>query len=340
MSFRTLAICTLLALHIFIALGGPVDSRSSEEELVMTPGGLIPKTNIHAVPEGARVHHTKDQVQIIGADGTVLHTAPVFAGTPTKLNIAPTTRSSAPRSLQSGYIAYAFWENPATSIINSFTTSWTVPPTPTSLNGQLLYWFNGLVPNSFDAILQPVLQFGVSPAGGGNFYAVASWFVVGSSAFHGPLTTVQPGQQLTGFMILDADDPVNSTLTVYTWSSSFRGVSGPFDVTTTELLSFAYEALEIYTTPFATDLPAGHTAMTGINIGIPPVASLGWEVVSDFTDRVLMSVSSASSTNGAMQITYPQVPEWSAVVDLLQVLEEEFRKPSISHSRHEFEVFG
>ncbi|KDR70781.1 hypothetical protein GALMADRAFT_229823 [Galerina marginata CBS 339.88] len=301
MWFRTLIICALLGAGRFTVLAGVVESRADAEDLVMTPGGLIPKSNVHAVPEGARIHHTPTQVQIIGADGSILHTAPI-KGDAKKINIPPTAPITSPRSLQSGYIAFSYWQNTAASQITSFKTVWSVPSTPASWDGQLLYWFNGLVPDSFDAILQPVLQYGVSPAGGGAYYSVASWFVVGSNAYHSSLTTVSVGQQLTGVMTL------NSVTSTYNWNSIFTGISASsFSISTSEVLDWAYEALEIYTTSFASDLPAGHTSMTGINIatGSTHPSSIGWTAISDSTDSVFMSITSTSSTNGAVKITYP-----------------------------------
>ncbi|KDR70782.1 hypothetical protein GALMADRAFT_144277 [Galerina marginata CBS 339.88] len=303
MFWTTLATCTVLGLQMLRAFAGPVDSSTTDvDELVMTPGGLIPKSNIHAVPYGATVHHTPSQVQIIGTDGAILHTAQISNGVK-KINIAPTAPGTAPRALQSGYIAFANWRNTAASQITSFTTVWPVPSTPTSWNGQLLYWFNGLVPDSFDAILQPVLQYGVSPAGGGEYYSIASWFVVGSNAYHSSLTRVSVGQQLTGVMTL------NSISSTYNWNSIFTGVSASsLSISTAEVLDWAYEALEIYTTSIPSNLPAGHTAMTGINIanGATHPASIPWSPSSDPGDSVFMSITSTSSTSGAVQITYPQ----------------------------------
>ncbi len=75
-----------------------------------------------------------------------------------------------------GWIANTFWNNTTGSPISSFTTTWKVPPPPNSQSGQLLYLFNGVQTQVVSTnpsangihILQPVLRWGNSPAGGGN----------------------------------------------------------------------------------------------------------------------------------------------------------------------------
>ena len=83
------------------------------------------------------------------------------------------------------------------------TTTWTVPPEPIAEDGQLLYLFNGLQDSPVTQILQPVLQRGKSPAGGGNSWALASWLVSNSDAFRTQtLVAANPGDVLTGVMKL------------------------------------------------------------------------------------------------------------------------------------------
>jgi hypothetical protein len=51
-------------------------------------------------------------------------------------------------------------------------------------------------------IYQPVLQWGSSAAGGGNYWSIASWYVDGQGgpAFHSSLIQIAPGQVLKGVM--------------------------------------------------------------------------------------------------------------------------------------------
>lgn len=280
----------------------------------MTPGGLIPKSNVHAVPEGARIHHTPTTIQIIDADGAVLHSADlsgskspsgrVLGGIPK--TGSPTT--TAPRELSSGYVAYSYYN--ASSPITTFSTSWAVPPVPRDYDGQLIYLFNGLIPNSFDAILQPVLQYGQSPAGGGAYWAVASWYVYDNNLayYTSAVSGVKVGQVLTGVMTTTSTTGSGST-TTYNWNSVFTGItSTSLSISTTELFNWAYEALEIYTIGSNSDLPVGTTTFSNINIveqSGAHASSIVWTAKSDATDKISMAVLSNSSSSGSMMISYP-----------------------------------
>ncbi|KAF8896884.1 hypothetical protein CPB84DRAFT_1781664 [Gymnopilus junonius] len=66
MSLRGIFKFAFLAAHVMGGIASPLDSRANEE-LVQTPAGLIPKSNVHAIPHGARVHQSPTEVQIIGA---------------------------------------------------------------------------------------------------------------------------------------------------------------------------------------------------------------------------------------------------------------------------------
>jgi hypothetical protein len=84
---------------------------------------------------------------------------------------------------------------------------------------ETLYYFSGLT-STLDAdcgIIQPVLQWGPSPAGGGSFWAVASWWWGTSHQFHSPLSTVNAGDEITGFL---------STPTASNWRISAVNQSG------------------------------------------------------------------------------------------------------------------
>ncbi|KDR70795.1 hypothetical protein GALMADRAFT_229827 [Galerina marginata CBS 339.88] len=306
MSFRTFAICALLTLQSLRGLASPLETTATEE-LVKTPGGLFPKSNVHAVPEGARVHHTGTEVHLIGADGAIIHSAPVSTQVSTNPKFTATKTSVAPRALTSGYVAYSYWKNAGKSNIASFSTSWTVPPLPAKQDGQILYIFNALVPNSFDGIFQPVLQFGYTPAGGGNYWAVASWYLIGTHTYYTAPAQVSVGQNLTGVMKFLSSSKSGST-TTYLWNSVFTGIpSTSLTIGSDEIFNYAYEALEIYTATGPSDLPTGTTMMGNITIATVDGAhpALNWTSVSDSTEGFQMAVVSSASTNGAMRITYP-----------------------------------
>ncbi|MGA9543719.1 MAG: hypothetical protein WBQ85_09125 [Candidatus Sulfotelmatobacter sp.] len=78
--------------------------------------------------------------------------------------------------------------------------TWTVPPAPTSNNGQTVYFFPGLEDvDDVVSIVQPVLQYGSSDAGGGNYWAIASWnCCLSGTADYSSLVSVSPGDTIRG----------------------------------------------------------------------------------------------------------------------------------------------
>jgi len=90
------------------------------------------------------------------------------------------------------------------------SASWVVPPAPTSDDGQTLFFFPGFEDiNNVISIFQPVLQFGGSTAGGGNFWAVASWnCCISGTTWFSPLLDVNSGDTILG-MITQTCTPGN-----------------------------------------------------------------------------------------------------------------------------------
>jgi hypothetical protein len=90
--------------------------------------------------------------------------------------------------------------------VTSLNSTWVVPGPPISPGDQTLFFWNGVEPADTSAVLQPVLQWGSSAAGGGPYWAYASWYV---SATHGshfsPLVKVAPGDSVVGTNTLGSD---------------------------------------------------------------------------------------------------------------------------------------
>ena len=107
-------------------------------------------------------------------------------------------------ALGEGWISYAYWTNNTGSPVTRFATTWVVPPAPATDSGQTIFLFNGIQNSTM--IYQPVLQWGPSAAGGGSYWAVASWYADGQTgtSFHSTLVRVNPGDVLVGVMTLTA----------------------------------------------------------------------------------------------------------------------------------------
>lgn len=187
---------------------------------------------------GGKVSIVGDEVRLLDAHGNIVHSGKRGAGTPVR---TPTTASTGVKPEQSGWIAYGDWYNTGDPI-NYFTTDWAVPDVPATNNGQTVFLFNAIEPASGDAILQPVLQYGGSAAGGGAYWAVASWFLYPGGTYYTNLVQVSTGQDLTGVMTMNGQNG-----TTYNYVSEFSNVDGTaLQVDGAELLVWATETLEAY----------------------------------------------------------------------------------------------
>jgi hypothetical protein len=219
----------------------------------ITPGGIRPKSMIHLVQPHEIVRH----------DGTRLKRF----DTRTDRFIEPPPVDFEPPNLPglgSGWITYAWYTEPAANVIRSMTTTWTVPPEPSREDGQLLYLFNGLQDSPVTQILQPVLQWGKSRAGGGNSWGLASWLVTSSGdAFRTTLVEVQPGTVVTGVMRM-----LSLHQTWSFWICEFVGFPDTnLSVNVTGQLVMPVITLEAYTVTECRDYPA--TMMTSMRaIGV------------------------------------------------------------------------
>ncbi|MGB9235047.1 MAG: hypothetical protein WCC04_11575 [Terriglobales bacterium] len=221
---------------------------------VQIPGELIRPDCVHQIPSGATVEVTNDgqatgDVTLNGA--LVAHydacpEAPVVTrprGRTANLASAPGTGN--------GWVEASEWDVPLSSSdnIDYMGGTWTVPSYPSS-DGALIYLFNGIEPASGEWILQPVLQYGVSPDGGGNYWGIASWLVGNNYAFVSPLEPVYPGDSIFGSTGLNnvsgstlywkvaAKDETTGAYTWITahvsnqhWTWAFAGVLEAYNVT-------------------------------------------------------------------------------------------------------------
>ena len=271
-----------VALLLPLLLAAPVD----EEEMVTAPGGRRPKSSLVPIPEGGSINVSGNEVHVLDASKNIVH-------------VAQRDTVSPPEA--SGWIAYANVYNTG-SPISSLTSTWSVPPFPQTPNhGQLLYLFNSIVPQASGAILQPVLQFGVSPAGGGEYWSVSNWFLDSSGTYFTPLVNVSVGQTLEGVITL-----TSHTSTAYNYTSSFAGIPNEIVVTNTPLvLVWATETLETYGVTTGTDYPTGSTIFSNINLQtIAGIPSVSWSVVNDVADGLYATVLRDGATNAEIEITY------------------------------------
>ena len=221
-------------------------------EYIRTPGGFRHKSFVHKLDP---------QQSVIKRSGRLGVTDPTRGVVEVP---SPQAQAQNPAGNGGGWIAWADWIDAGASMITYFSTVWTVPAAPSTQSGQLIYLFNALEDGPGNDILQPVLQWGVSGAGGGNYWAVASWYVDSSNhAFCTPATQVNVGDRLSGLITvaIQADGSLNYT-------SQFAGMAGTSLVAQgLSNLVQATETLEAYGVTGASDYPkTAQTAMTSIDL--------------------------------------------------------------------------
>jgi hypothetical protein len=179
--------------------------RSEHPDWVQVPGELIRPDCVHEIPNGATVEVGNDG-QVSGdvmLNGVLIAhyedcpEAPIITR-PTGFGEALANDPGT----GNGWVEASNWLVSLNSgdNLDEIAGDWNVPSDPKT-NGALIYLFNGMEPSNFKWILQPVLQYGVGAAGGGNYWGIASW-LVGSKAYHSPLEKVNPKDSLRGYTII------------------------------------------------------------------------------------------------------------------------------------------
>jgi hypothetical protein len=244
-----------------------------DTDFILTPGGYRHRSLVHRVAPGHVVRLTSKGAQVLDLATNVSEDIP-----------EPTMALGKFPALGSGWIAASYWNNTTRRAITSFRTTWQVPAEPSTSSGQLIYLFNGITRfSSNSAILQPVLQWGYSPDGGGPNWAVASWYVhTTGQAFYTPLVKANVGDTLVGVMTLTGRSGAR-----FSYSSVFQGIAGTsLAVQDIDELLWCSETLEAYGITQCSDYPASRlTAFREISIEADNLApNVAWEVENSVTD--------------------------------------------------------
>lgn len=167
------------------------------QEVFFTSKGPRNALQIRQVEGGTRVRQTN-----LGWEARTLG-AEVW----TSLDHKPPTEAVTAAS--GGWQSWSSWTNRTAQSLAAFEAKWTVPVAPATANGQTIYLFNGLQDANGTHIVQPVLQWGRSPAKGStNAWGLASFWVgrANDLMFTTHWVAVEPGTIVTGRMTLDAQD--------------------------------------------------------------------------------------------------------------------------------------
>ncbi len=224
-------------------------------ELVLTPGGYRHPALVHRLEKGYGVTRT----------GNVLQKLDLSTRRTIELPVHPAESQVRP-ALGSGWITNSLFTNTTAQPFSFFSTVWTVPPGPATQSGQTIFLFNALIDSAQNDILQPVLQWGPSQAGGGNSWVVACWYIdsSGNAFYHDPVP-VNEGDTLVGVMSLTGQSGG-----AFNYNCFFQGIDNTeLVINNISELVVATETLECYGIQQCSDYPnTSFTAMAGIDIKV------------------------------------------------------------------------
>lgn len=262
--------------------------------LTLTPGGFRPRSLVRAVEQDQVLTMAGGRMRVMDRALRRIIAEPAV----------DLSRRVVP-DLGSGWIAYAYWNNGTGSSITSFRTAWRVPPPPASGTSQTIFLFNGIQNYGMNyGILQPVLQWGVSAAGGGAYWSIANWYVTsGGAAFHSPLARVNPGDRVVGVMRL-----AGQSGSTFNYTSEFEGQPATLlSIQGIAELLWCNETLEAYDIDQCSNYPnTQRTTFESIQIqtgtSVPPVSWTPVNAVTDCGQHV--RVVGNSGSDGQVDIHY------------------------------------
>jgi len=132
------------------------------------------------------------------------------------------------------------------------------------MGAQTLFLFTGLQDNfgldkarkdipSVTNIIQPVLQFGTSEAGGGDYWAMASWYVDSNmNAYYSALTKTMAGHGILGTMYKNA----MGSWAIATIDTTTNQVT-TLNIATNTTEPWAFVTLEVYSVNTCNEYPTG-----------------------------------------------------------------------------------
>jgi hypothetical protein len=155
----------------------------NDSEYVPTQVGMLHRSCLHEVPTGATI----DEDNNVTKNGAFLkHLAPcnykpksTTATGAALLSAGGSDPGPCPPGTKVCWNAWVEGRAPTNAWgqnwFTGFDVDWRVPHNPTNASSQLLYYFPGLQGNT--RIIQPVLQYGAGPAGGGAYWSMGNFYV-------------------------------------------------------------------------------------------------------------------------------------------------------------------
>jgi len=257
-------------------------------EEVCTPFGKKLKSNVHYLGNKQHLDHEEEKIQIIDnfthgvkeSFHMVIKNGYMVSGTNTPANQDPV----------SGWITYCNTILLDGSQCTYFSTTYVVPSAPIKKSKQIIYIFNAF--EGLSDIIQPVLQWGLSPAGGGDYWSICNWYVNEDQdqIFFDSLIKVSTGTKLEG--IIRATKNSNY---LYDYNASFQGYPTGIQVNNLPAMQNLYISLEVHNLKGDDEYPSNEKiTMSDIQIrsenNYPPIRwgtmKKSWTKVEQFTKIV------------------------------------------------------
>jgi hypothetical protein len=247
-------------------------TTTSQDDLVPTPAGLLPRSHVHFIERGNALLRKNGHVYKVeresgniledfGAEGSAAgKSGRQFPGTTRRMPVGGAEPTS--------WVTNAVWPNTGSGNITSLTTNFTVPALPqVQTDGQTLFLFEGLQNDTLSdaVIVQPILQWGPNPyqTPSAGYWGIANWFVWDGStqAAVTDLIDVAPGTNLGSSLTYEGKTMADgyqyqsaffipSTGVQYdnyfTFEEGATAANGPEVTIPIPQMQYAFETLEAY----------------------------------------------------------------------------------------------
>lgn len=209
-------------------------TRSDDHQI--GPGGLHHKSMFHHVSSEHKVRIPESGILERHRDDGRVETQEV------QLQNVPVPDSQP----HPGWIGWAGWSNDSGRTLTEIAGSYTVPEDPIQGSGQTIFLFLGMQKAHDDTseLFQPVLQWGQSAAGGGEWWGLSCWYLKDGMIVFSTLEKVSPGDKVHSIMRrFTLGDRIRWTARAAVRSA---GVATELHVLQDLDLAWCYTALEAY----------------------------------------------------------------------------------------------
>jgi len=196
------------------------------------------RQNVHIVPSGSKISRTEKGVNVAELGNGKDHFFPASPSRHQKRNVNP------------GLVTSIWGTGTAYSYFSSY---WFVPPKPTNVGGQVLYFYNGLENSAETEILQATLQWNKGLA---NQWSVAVWYGYNSSSGYDYISSaavvpVNPGDLINGWIYKNSSI---WTVAIYQNYAQVANIAVSFSTVSTTL-DYAYYGIEAYSVTNCNQFP-------------------------------------------------------------------------------------